>query len=166
MCGRVLHVCFVLLAFSMSIGFWMVLDTRSNTSFKIASRHIMEVYNDACVKSMGKRFYVRAPLNEIENSTTVGGTINGMYQNSIIITSIAYNDIMAYAQYSQYTTKLPFIDDNGSWYFNTCEKLSYDMMGQSLMCSLMASILFGLILIIYLLVLSHFKKPRQDYSEI
>lgn len=114
---------------SASLTTYLYVDTRTNTSFKIASEHMIALYNYGFGMTNNTRFYiVPKDMNGIDVIDRVTDNMYGVNANGdkVVYSLSSYG--LSSNQVFQYTTKTPYEDDYGL-YFQKCNKISDDAVG-------------------------------------
>ncbi|CAI6358664.1 unnamed protein product [Macrosiphum euphorbiae] len=156
---------FFLLSAAMTT--YLYVDTRTNTSFKIASVHTIALYNYGCVLSNGTRFYiVPKDVNGIDVIDRVADSIYGVNANGDKVIYSLSTQGLSSNQVLQYTTKMPYSDDYGL-YFEKCAKITDDAVGQVNIAWAVTLIMFVLMFIAYVLTYYLFVvKCSSNYENI
>lgn len=162
--SKFIHILFALFSCGAAFSVWLTLDTHRNTSYVIASKHIINIYNRGCYLSKGKKFYITWKNKTNYNVTHIypDGQY-GMWNETLIVQSDSINNIITQNQFSQYSMVYPGEDDYGMYINDGCEKIVYEKtLDYGIICVLFA-IIYLLVLIIYYLCIS---KKSNSYEGI
>lgn len=165
--NKCVHIVALTLILCTGLTSYIYIDTRTNTSFKIASAHLVALYNFGCAKANGSLWYIQiADDQAITVLDQVGDNIYGLTSASdIAVYSVATNKLVANQIY-QYTTRLPRSDQVGL-YFTDCTILPTDAVDQMSVAAAMSLIVVLLIFIAYVVSYHYiYKQCRDPYVEL
>lgn len=162
-CLKWLHLCAFMFIIGSTITFYLYCDTRTNTSFTVASRHLISLYNAGCQLSNGTKWYIQIATTESYSvQYGLADIVVGKFDNieTYAVTSVASRDI-SQNQFYQYTTKMPLQDERGL-YYPKCVIITGDAVGQIDIVYILTVIAFLLMMILYVVTYKIVKRCMRD----
>lgn len=167
LCFNFVHVIAMFLIASTGLTTYIYVDTRTNTSFKIASEHVISIYNAGCEKANGTKWYIQVQdMSTVEIIFQLADNIYGYLPTGNVVVTSDTIDKLTLNQIYQYSLKFPASDDVGLYYKN-CAVVPIDINAQMSVVWALTLIVMMLMFICYIVSYYYiYRHCRQPYVEI